>query len=257
MKKFMKAIAFATVMCMLLSTAAFAAATMNENSTVTVNVTGAATEAPIAFVVSTAGSAAAIDSANIKDVAQINTEADGSATITLGTGGEQSVNIFYGYQGVETAQMFTAVLDVEPGDSVDVNVAEILSADAIDKYTAVNGVEIPKTDNDRGSAIIATVDVNVDEGRVIKDMIWSIRYKETAEGELKFAYVKANASLFSVLDGEAQIGLAFSNGNKSGKASVIVDGLEAIVKTGVAETTTEDLTIFSDEAADKANGPQA
>ncbi len=253
MKKFMKAIAFATVMCMLLSVVAFAdsSAEIATAGSVTVIVEGATASTPIAFVVTDTSvtEAANITSTNIKDVAQTETTAEGTASITLGTGGLETVNVFYGYQNVgEKALMLSAALEVEVDETVTVTIVKnITDADIQAAVDASNG-ELPETDNDKAGALIATVNVVVGEGRVVKDMIWSIRHS----GEKGVAYVPADDSLFSVLNGTVQIGLAFSNGNST-EEPVAITGLHAIVKTGVVGDTAEDAEVFSDYDFDNAN----
>lgn len=247
MKKFMKAIAFATVMCMLLSVAAFADdLTITDASTVAVEVTGATANAQIAFVVTTEDAVADIASANIKDVAQTAIDGSGNASITLGTGDAEEVYIFYGYQGVGEAQWFKAA-KATPGDTVLVTVVDILDDAEIKAYTSeTEGFELPSTDNDKAGAIIAKVDVDAN-GKTVTDMIWSIRHN----GLGNVSYVKADTTLFTVLDGAVQIGLAFANGNNTGTEELAISGLHAIVKLS------DDSVIFSDEAFDAPNGPQA
>lgn len=246
MKKFMKAIAFATVMCMLLSTAAFAADLTIADSKVTVTVVDANAEdgeqlALIATKASVA-SAAAITNDDILDIQQI-AFADGEASAELGTKTETSVKIFYGYQsaGVDAAQSFTAAAVVQPSDKVVITNVNILTDAEINDYAdGKEGFVLPTTDTDKAGAIIATVDVQKEVGKTIAGMFWSIRHN----GANGVAYVAADADLFSVLDGPTQIGLAFSNGNESGLAEVEVTDLHAIVILRDAESNEN--IIYSD-----------
>lgn len=243
MKKFMKAIAFATVMCMLLSVAAFAAATDIVGGKVTVTVTDAnAAGEQIAFIATkaTVASAAAITSGDILDIQQVELTG-GTATVELGTKGEESVKIFYGYKsaGVESAQYFEAGV-AAPEDTVEVVVKEILTDEMINNYKKDDpSFVLPTTDTDKAGAIIATVDVDAN-GKTVADMIWSIRHN----GVGGVSYVKADTSLFTVLDGAVQIGLAFANGNDIDKAELEISGLHAIVKLS------DNSVIFSDEEFD-------
>lgn len=243
MKKFMKAIAFATVMCMLLSTAAFAADLTIADSkvTVTVNAGAAAANEQIAFVVSTATTAAGIATGNIKDVQQVALDGTGSKTIELSTGDAEEATVFYGYKGVDAAQSFTAAAVVQPSDKVVITNVDILTDAEINAYAdGKEGFVLPTTDTDKAGAIIATVDVQKEEGKTIAGMFWSIRHN----GANGVAYVAADETIFSVLDGPTQIGLAFSNGNESGLAEVEVTDLHAIVILRDAESNEN--IIYSD-----------
>ena len=237
MKKFMKAIAFATVMCMLLSVAAFAASNAEIATAGTVNiiVEGATASTPIAFVVTdtTVTEAANITSANIKDVAQTETTASGTASIALGTGGLDTVNVFYGYEGATlngepSALMLSAALEVEVYDTVVIKNLDIITEQEISEYIASNpGAAIAATDTDNATALVFEIDIDAN-GKTVTDMIWSIRHS----GANRVAYVDADTDIFTVLDGTVKYALAFSNGNRTegGIAEVTIEGLEAIVK---------------------------
>ena len=181
MKKFMKAIAFATVMCMLLSVAAFAdsSAEIATAGTVNIIVEGATASTPIAFVVTdtTVTEAANITSANIKDVAQTETTPSGTASIALGTGGLDTVNVFYGYQNVgEKALKLSAALEVEVDDTVVIKNLNIITESDISEYIAANpGAEIAATDTDNATALVFEIDIDAN-GKTVTDMIWSIRH---------------------------------------------------------------------------------
>ena len=246
MKKFMKAIAFATVMCMLLSTVAFAAdlTIADAKVTVTVNAGAEAANEQIAFVVSTATTVAGIGSGNIKDVQQVALDANGSRTIELGTGDATEATVYYGYKGVTEAQSLTAAAVVQPNDKVVITGVDILTDDEITNHDFVTeGATLPETETDKAGAIIATVDVQKEEGKTIAGMFWSIRY-----GTNDVAYVEADDALFSLLEGPIEIGLAFSNGNNSeGDAAITeveVTGLHAIVILRDAENNEN--IIYSD-----------
>ena len=251
MKKFMKAIAFATVMCMLLSVAAFAAETdgsvaWGEESAVrvTINAGSANANKQIALVVSTAASAGAIATGNIYDVQQVALDENGSKTVALSAGGQAAVNVFYGYEGRDggdAGMLELAAQAVTPDESVVIYVEEILTEAEIAELAKTNE-SIVATDNDYAGAIIATVTIDAGD-KTVSDMMWSIRHN----GEKGVAYVKADTSIFTVLDGSVQYALSFSNGNKSGLAEVEVTGLEAIVKLS------DGSEIYSDEEFDKPN----
>lgn len=248
MKKFMKAIAFATVMCMLLSTAAFAAETdgsaewgTGATVEVVINAGAANAEKQLALIVSTAESADQIATGNIEDVQQVALDENGSKAITLGTGDAAEVNVFYGYAGRGAAGMLElAAQSAEPGDTVIISNVEILDEAAIEELSKVDGNEIVTTDTDYAGVIMFEIAINAEE-KTVKDMIWSIRHK----GEKGVSYVKADKDIFSVLDGNVRYALAFSNGNRStGEAAIAeveVTDLEAIV------LLSDDTEIFSEE----------
>ena len=250
MKKLMKALALATVMCMLLSTAAFAAdpdLTITASKvTVSVDAGTSAANEQIAFVVSTATTAEGIATGNILDVDQVALDSNGKVeNLELSTGSATAATVYYGYKGVSEAQSLTAAAVVEPGDQIVITGVEILTDDQITTHEFVTeGATLPTTDNDKAGAIIATVDVQKEEGKTIVGMFWSIRHK----GTNGVSYVAADTDLFSILNGPTEIGLAFSNGNGSGLDEVEVTGLHAIVILRDAETNEENI-IYSDETS--------
>ncbi len=235
MKKLMKAIAFATVMCMLLSTAAFATstATMDNATTVTVKIEGADANQPLAVVVTpiSVTSAAAITSADVKYIDQKTADGDGYAEFTVDTKGENGVNVFYGYAGAPSALKLVATA-AQAGDVIEiVGAAEILNATDIEDLA--NEYGLAETDTEYGSAAVVEFDVELGEGRSVTDMFWSITYTG-AEGT-DYAYYRADASIFNVLEGGVKYAIAFSNGNRNGLNSVEITAVNAIFKTANAD----------------------
>ena len=178
------------------------------------------------------------------DVQQVALDENGSKTVALSAGGQAAVNVFYGYEGRDggdAGMLELAAQAVTPDESVVIYVEEILTEAEIAELAKTNE-SIVATDNDYAGAIIATVTIDAGD-KSVSDMMWSIRHN----GEKGVAYVKADTSIFTVIDGSVQYALSFSNGNKSGLAEVKVTGLEAIVKLS------DGSEIYSDEEFDKPN----
>ena len=259
MKNLMKAIAFATVMCMLLSVTAFAASEANMagdgTASVTIIIDDAAASTPIALVVakSTVESATGLDESNILYIDQAETDEYGAVTFnSVDTKGEKAVNVFVGYEGVSAAiKLVAAKVDLGPGDKVVIEDVKFYQTADIDKD--VEGVEA--TDVESGSGATGTATITVDEGRKIAGINWAIGHSASDGSDVKRAYVKANADMLSVLTGNVQVrvGVAFSNGLKADPSTQRkITDLDLIVKT-VKDDNSEELVIFTDEEADKDN----
>lgn len=256
MKKLMKAIAFATVMCMLLSVSAFAnTAAMDPNgaASVTIEIADATKSTPIALVVakSSVESAAALDESNILYIDQSETDANGAVTFpNVDTKGEKAVNVFVGYAGVDAAiKLVAEEVVLGPKDSVEIKNVRLYQPDEIDDSEVGDA-----TDVESGSGATGTATVTVDEDRKVAGIIWAIGYKN-AKGEDARAYVKADTAMFAALQGatELRVGVAFSNGLKADASTQReITGLDLIVKTVKTDNTSE-LVLFTNETADKDN----
>lgn len=220
MKKFMKAIAFATVMCMLLSTVAFAAASdiVEGKVTVTVEHTGVTDGEQLALIATkaTVASAAAITKDDILDIKQI-AFASGTATAELGTKTETSVKIFYGYQsaGVDSAQFFEAgVAQVEEELKIVLNgdIVVIPDAAADPRY-----VGEPIAQSDKGALVYATVSFENYDNEVVTNIGWQFI---NADAEKRIDYP---VSGLQILDGDVQVGVAFTNGNGKDRAAFVTE----------------------------------
>jgi opacity protein-like surface antigen len=262
MKKLMKALAFATVACMLLSTAAFAEevdpAIMDKGAkTVTVKVATNVASTPISIVVTPIEedpendpmTAEDINSGNILYINQGVTGEDGIATFeNVDTKNTNGVNVFLGYEGVGDAalKLVAKALKLEPGDSVTIVPAKIYSAKDIDDA---------KTDvvaeSDFGvGAVIDLTKADFGADRVIKDMIWSISYTKGGVADKAFTKVKPELiKAFNICNGSIRLGLTVSAGSKAADDTVDtaaeITDVDVIVKTNNAENTEEKI-IFSD-----------
>ena len=260
MKKLMKALAFATVACMLLSTAAFAeelpkgTAEMDKPNaaSVTVTVETGVASTPISIVVTptTVKDAKDITSGNILYINQDVTGKDGVAKFTsVDTKNTNGVNVFLGYEGVgETALTLVAeALVLEPQDKVTIVPAKIYKASEID--ATVDGIENTESDFGVGAAVELTKSA-FGKDREIKDMIWSISY--TKGGEAKKAFTKVKPALIDNLnacEGTLRLGLTVSAGSKAKGDTVDtaaeITAVNVIVKTNNAANTEEKI-IFTD-----------
>lgn len=255
MKKLMKALAFATVACMLLSTAAFAenSAEMDAGAkSVTVTIDGVTASTPISIVVTptTVTKAEEIASGNILYINQDVTDENGDVTFeSVDTKNTNGVNVFLGYEGVgESALTLVAeALVLEPQDKVTIVPAKIYKASEVD--ATVDGIENTESDFGVGAAVDLTKSA-FGEDREIKDMIWSISY--TKDGEAKKAFTKVKPALIENLnacEGTLRLGLTVSAGSKAKDDTVEtaaeITAVNVIVKTNNAANTEEKI-IFTD-----------
>ncbi len=215
MKKFIKAIAFVTVMCMALSTVAFAAAegTATQDATdykqVNVTVTGASKDEQVALLIVPKG--AGTSSATIHYIDQK------AAVETAGGDVEAS---------------FTAPLDVTDGTEVDVYVGYSSKGAAINLGTftisqPTTEITITKTkeaevvdvaaESDLGYACALKFTVDAPEGVSAKQMVWAIEYTPNGAAESKMAFSDAidvsSYGIGTIVSGSVTLGVAFSNGS--------------------------------------------
>ena len=231
MKKLMKAIAFATVMCMLLSTAAFAAnedVTVDESKVITVNVTGATAGEQVSLVV-VAGDTTDY-TFNNDTILYVNQTAavSGGATFTNVNvpADVETIDVYAGYAS-NTAAQAEKVADNVPLETV----AEITVA-INGTVTIINNVQgeddfdaatMGTTENDYGALVILPVDfANVPAPGVAK-MFWAFGIDGNGDGAAdSHKYVAGNVStlgLGSALEGTVQLGAAFVNGTKNANRS--------------------------------------
>jgi len=225
MKKFMKAIAFVTVMCLALSTVAFAAGSAELSETekvLNITVTGAGND-QVALVV-TASDAA-----------------DFSAPLYIDQKG-----------AVDGTASFTAVLTNADVDAVDVYVGYATYADANAKpekigedvaiTNPITEVTISKVDTEFvtadgaqqvGAGAALELNVEAPEGVYATSMVWAIRYMDGGVERVKYteAFDISEYGLGTALTGSVKLGIAFLNGfNRAGEeiASVEITDVDAI-----------------------------
>lgn len=225
MKNLMKAIAFATVMCMILSTAAFAATTATNSvdsaeiatdKTVTVTVTGAGANAQVALVL-VAGevtTTSAISQSNIEYVDQ--QPADGSGDVTFGpitTKNEvEEVSVFVGYATAAAQYVGTVALEEEETTvSITMDVKKIVSNTRTELGEDVTAEALIGA----GAAVTFTIP----EGYAAEKMIWSLTVNDPVNPK-RFS---APVEISSALQGDVELAVAFKNGNVNNPAITSYD----------------------------------
>ena len=245
MKKLMKAIAFATVMCMLLSTAAFAATTADNSvdnaaiatdKKVTVNVTGAGDEAQVALVIvaGEVNDTSAISESNIEYIDQKIADASGAVTfgpITTKNEAEE-VSVFVGYEGAAAQYVGTIALEEEE------NV--ILIDHTVTKIVSNTRTELGE-DNVNAEVLIgagAAVTFTIPEEYVAEKMIWSLTVAEgTTDAPKRFS---APVEFSPVLEGDVSLAVAFMNGSKADSSitTYTITDVDAIFRLKKIEDST-------------------
>ena len=223
MKKLMKAIAFATVMCMLLSTATFAAVnepTLVDNYKLTVTVTASEDE-QVALLVLKEGTA--LSAASESTIYYVNQDAavEGTATFNVvlnseTLGAEKKVDIYAGYaSNVGNAVSVTGVDVVEEQELAIVLDGPITVIPDAANDPEYEGVAIAQSD--KGGLVYANVKFENYNGEAITNVGW-----EFANGSDK-RYIHYAVSGYNVLNGAIQLGVAFTNGSEDRASFVTTD----------------------------------
>lgn len=225
MKKFMKAIVFVTVMCMALSTVAFAAGSVSTTTApekiFKVTVTDAGSDQVALYIVE-AGDPLTANPLYIDQMGAVDGEAEFTAVLTNKT--VEAVDVYVGYATY-------ADLKAEP-----------LKVDTVKLVQPITEVTISKVDTDFvtangvqqvGAGAALTVNVKAPNGISATDMIWAIRYMDGDVERVKYteSFDISGLGLGTVLKGDVQLGLAFLNGfNREGEeiASVEITDVDAI-----------------------------
>lgn len=240
MKKFMKAIAFVTVMCMALSTVAFAdnrnsaVKSTTDDKTVIVTVTTAGANDQVAlYIVEDKDGASTLDAPLFIDQKGMN---EGSAVFTAKIAADvEAVKVFVGYAAnTGSAIEVGTVALVQPITEITINK---LSTDL--RIQTVEGVQ------QVGAGVGIKLDVKAPKNVYATDMIWAIRYTD-ANGDPQVSYTDpmdvADYGIGTLLKGEIDLGLAFLNGfNRAGEeiASVEITDVDVIfLFTGGKEVLT-------------------
>lgn len=252
MKKFMKAIAFVTVMCMALSTVAFAetGAVLDETTEKVLNITveGAGTD-QVALVVVDADA----EENDFSDPLYIDQQAAVSGTATfravLTNADADAVDIYVGYSswgGNAARKIGENVAITEPVTAITVTKAPdqdvILDAEFAGTL---------KGDDQTGAGVAATFEVVSPEGAIATNMIWAIRYIDK-DGKPQVGYTESigisGYGFGSVSCGSVKLGIAFLNGSDLREINPVdITAVDAIF---LFEGGKE---VFTNEAADEGN----
>lgn len=229
MKKFMKAIAFVTVMCMLLSTVAFAnnVGTV-EDKIFTVNVTEAGENEQVALMVVEQGKTDFSDPLYINQQAA---DASGATTFTavLTNATVDAVDVYVGYANNASGKALYVGTAILKEAITEVTVTKVEGSDVI-----LKNVGQTEAKDQYGAGVAATFKVSAPDGVTATHMIWAIRYiNAKGEADIKYAPVIdiTEYSLGGVIahGTEVQLGLAFLNGSDlNGIVPLNITGVDAI-----------------------------
>lgn len=251
MKKFMKAIAFVTVMCMALSTVAFAANSVPEiadaDKTFVVTVTEAGENEQVALMVVAKGA----DFSNPLYINQQAADENGETTFeaVLSNAEAEEVDVYVGY-AANTTGSAVKVGTVKLEEPVTNVVIEKAAATVIPTEDIVEGSD------QTGAGVYATFNVTAPEGTSAAQMIWAIRFTDAEGDKVKYSdpIILADYGIGSVMSGSVQLALAFLNGSKLNEIDpVSITAVDAIfLFTGADDFEQEVLTNPAD-AANKDN----
>lgn len=228
MKKLLKAVALVTVMCMLLSTAAFAnygtAEGDKESKIIAANVLGAgANEQVVLLIVNADVAVADATEAEIMYIDQKQANASGAATFDniLIKDTEQKVDIYVGSAATNGPQLIGEDIDVSDVKNITLATGE----DAIIEATATN------VEGVKGYAAAITVDVPV--GLEVSKMIWGF---QLSDGRRVYSTAQ------NVENGNVTGAVQFAAAFKVGMTDLDVEGVSAIF------LTTDGRDHYTDEA---------
>lgn len=253
MKKLMKVLALATAICMLLSVSAFAASTVEGNTTtkkiaITID-TGKATSEEVAVLIvkSSVANLAEVQDSDIMYINQVSAE---NGIYDLGTveilDDTELVDVYIGSAklGVAT-KINSAPIDLnEVVEKLEINATAggVKIANYSKEALAAAG---QATDVEGGTGVEINLDYVVKSA--IKDVIWAFTIDNDAANK-KYS-VKTSYADFNVFENQStiQLAAAFSN---SGTPLNVTD-VDVIVRTA------DGSVLFTDELNDKPKGPQA
>lgn len=243
MKKLMKAIAFATVMCMLLSTAAFAAGLDADDVVtdyvlnVTVTTTNADEEVALLIVKSDVADLASVTNDAILYVDQKpSVTANDVTTATFSnvsidsTKGVTTVDIYAGHASaggaakvLEDISLTKPVTDlsvsIDPSDFdfiADIE-AYVAASNDDNLKNAMANAEAPEVNNFSAVKTVVNVSCPAGNNKAITGMYWAFKL---SDGNYKYVKVNDVSALGgSVLSGDVSLAAVFINGAKAGTAN--------------------------------------
>ncbi len=214
MKKFMKAIAFVTVMCMALSTVAFAAnsvpGTAEADKTFVVTVTEAGANDQVALMVVDA----AKEDYDFSDPLYIDQKGatNGAVEFTAKIArdvDEVAVYVGYAANGANPAIKVGTVKLVQPITEVTIEKVDTKILQATEYENLIGAQQV-------GAGVAIKLDVEAPAGVTASKMIWAIRYEDETGAE-KVKYTDSfdkinNLGIGGIVEGSVTLGLAFLNG---------------------------------------------
>ena len=235
MKKLLKAVALATVMCMLLSTAAFAsfgeATGDRDTDLVTVNVVNAGANEQVVLLIvdNDVESLASVTDAQIQFIDQ--KQADSTGAVSFGAvavkTADKVVDVYVGSANTNGPQKLGEDIDLSAVKNITLAEGE----DAIIEATAINAEGV------KGYAAAITVDIP--EGLKVSKMIWGF---QLSDGRRVYSVPQ---DVEDEVEGSVQFAAAF----KVGDVELDVTGVSAIFLTDDGRDHFTD----ADDAANKRN----
>ena len=224
MKKFMKALAFATVMCMLLSVVAFAnpAATLDQTTdykfTVTVTTGSNDAEQVSLLVVKNTATLASLQNTDILYVGQA-ASADGSAVfadvvVNSANVTNDKVDIYAGYASANGPAVCCDDFTVVNARDLTITLAEVEIVEDVKAWTNLTDAmkeELASQLPEREIASLVRAKVNFANigSNVIDRVGWEF---VTSAGS---RYAELDATGYAILDGDVLMGVTFANGWKA------------------------------------------
>lgn len=237
MKKLLKAVAIVTVMCMLLSTAAFAnygtAEGDKASKIITANVLGAgANEQVVLLIVNADVAVASATEAEIMYIDQKQADASGAAAFSniLIKDTEQKVDIYVGSAATNGPQLIGEDIDISDVKNITLATGE----DAIITATALGEGKVKM-------GFAAAITVDVPEGLEVSKMIWGFKLANEDFRRYSTPQVIENGNVSGSVQFAAAFGLGFA-----------VEELE-VEDVSAIFLTTDGRDHYTNEAADAPN----
>ena len=215
MKKLLKAVALATVMCMLLSTAAFAEEAKlpfdQTKDTVTVNVQTIANEQVVLLIVDWDAELATVGDDDIQFIDQVKAYSTGLAEfgeVAVKTA-DSKVDVYVGYAGTTPVKL---------GEDIDLKKVENITI--VSGENAIIEASSESAEGVKGYA--AAITVNIPEDLVVEKMIWGFKL---SNGSRRFSKpVSYDGDAGALIAGATTYAAAFDVGEfKDAEGNVITD----------------------------------
>lgn len=240
MKKLMKAIAFATVMCMLLSTAAFAAPVANRTDDYVLDVTvatGAAAAEQVALLI--VAKDANLDSLSNEQILYVDqtasVESNGSYAASFdvtidSTKNVKVVDVYAGYASANGPATVLEDVELEEAKALSISLTDTQIIDNVEAWVATLGEEqkaalkdIQIPENNVAAAVITTVNfANFADTDRVTDMFWV--FEVAADNNKRYLRGDVNAlGINGVCTGAVQMGVSFINGSKNNPERPVLD----------------------------------
>lgn len=201
MKKFMKAIAFATVMCLALSTAAFAAVEVDyATKTANITVEGAQAGEQVAIIVTEAGA-----TEFTKDtILFVDQKASKTFSAKITKAGVEAIDVYAGYATNNTGEAVLVAEDValeeEEVLELTITLANVQIVNAITEVME-DGYVVSRADEDTKAAVVKFT-LNIANGTAdsVAKMGWAFEVKNDETAETTTKYADADATIVAAIN---------------------------------------------------------